>query len=73
MPELGPDFFKRAIRGRYLSKVTSRSNVVRIAPDLSDDFPNEAAVNDALRTYRDLCFAFRNAAKPARGRVRKTA
>ena len=49
IPPLGPDFFKKGVMGKYYGKVMAKSNVVRIAPDLSEAFPNEAAVNQALR------------------------
>lgn len=49
IPELGPEFFQNAVQGRFHEKVMARSNVVRIAPDVTEAFPNEAAVNHALR------------------------
>ena len=49
IPELGPEFFDNAVMGRHYAKMMERSNVVRIAPDISRVFPNEAAVNHALR------------------------
>ncbi len=73
MPELGPDFFRRAVRGKYFDKVMEKSNVVRIASDLLSDFPNEAAVNEALRSYLQLRLAFEQIGKPARGKARKIA
>jgi hypothetical protein len=73
MPELGRDFFRRAVRGKYFNRVTATSNVVRIAQDLTADFPNEAAVNEALRGYRRLCQAFDQIGKSTRGRARRIA
>jgi hypothetical protein len=49
IPELGPEFFDHAVMGRHYAKMMAKSNVVRIAPDMSPVFPNEAAVNQALR------------------------
>jgi hypothetical protein len=49
IPELGPEFFANAVMGKYYARTMARSNVVRIAPDLCQAFPNEAAVNQALR------------------------
>jgi hypothetical protein len=73
MPELGGDFFRRAVRGKYFSRMMAKSNIVRIAPDLIEDFPNESAVNEALRAYRQLRIAFEQVARPSRGRTRKSA
>lgn len=53
-PELDASFFKRATRAKYLARVASSSNVVRIDPELTKDFPNEAAVNEALRLVQQL-------------------
>jgi hypothetical protein len=47
--ETPPEFFRRGVMGKYYADVMMRSNVIRIAPDLCDAFPNEKAVNQALR------------------------
>jgi hypothetical protein len=49
IPELGPDFFANATVGRHYARIMAKSNVVRIASDLCAAFPNESAVNHALR------------------------
>jgi len=41
--------FSGGIRGKYVERLKEGSNVVLISPELSEKFPNEAAVNDALR------------------------
>ena len=41
--------FAGAVRGKYSEAYKSGSNVVRLAPDVAADFPNEQAVNAALR------------------------
>ena len=50
-PEYQPEDFAglRAERGKYSGMLRKRSNVVRIAPDVHKAFPNEDAVNTALR------------------------
>lgn len=50
-PEYRPEDFAgmRAERGKYAALLRKRSNVVRIAPDVRRAFPNEDAVNTALR------------------------
>lgn len=54
IPELDDAFFKNAVVGKHYERVMRNANVVRIAPDVHDAFPNEAAVNDALRTLVQL-------------------
>jgi len=41
--------FSRGVRGKYARRYAEGSNVVVIAPELAQFFPNSAAVNDALR------------------------
>jgi len=50
-PEYRPEDFAgmRAVRGKYAKALRRVSNVVRIAPDVHAAFPNERAVNSALR------------------------
>ena len=40
---------KSPVRGKYAERFSRECNVVMIAPDLTTAFPNEKAVNDALR------------------------
>ncbi len=54
IPELPPTFFKKAVRGKYHRRMMAGSNVVRIAPDLAKEFPNEEVVNEALRLVHQL-------------------
>lgn len=41
--------FSGGVRGKYVERLKEGSNVVLISPDLSEKFPSEAAVNEALR------------------------
>jgi len=49
----------KAVRGKYYQRVQEGTNVVLLAPDLMDTFPNSDAVNDALRKYLTLTAADR--------------
>jgi hypothetical protein len=53
-PELTGNFFENAERGKYYFRMMQGSNVVRIAPELTEHFPNEQSVNDALRALLGL-------------------
>lgn len=46
---LGP-----GVRGKHYARLMAKSNVVRIAPDLAKAFPNERAVNEALRQLLEI-------------------
>jgi hypothetical protein len=37
------------VRGKYVERYCSGTNLVRLAPDVASAFPNEEAVNEALR------------------------
>ena len=40
---------KNGIRGKYAEQYAAGTNIVRLAPDVAAAFPNEEAVNEALR------------------------
>jgi hypothetical protein len=42
------------VRGKYTEKLRSSSNVVVIAPEVAELFPNAAAVNAALRSLAEI-------------------
>ena len=53
--ELRPEYDFRAlrgvVRGKYATRYAQRLRVVRLAEDVAAAFPDEAAVNAALREY----------------------
>ena len=40
---------KNGVRGKYVQRLATGSNIVRLAPDVAAAFPTEEAVNEALR------------------------
>lgn len=47
-----PDYsglLKNGVRGKYVGRLTRRSNLALLAPDVAAAFPTDQAVNDALR------------------------
>jgi hypothetical protein len=38
------------VRGKYAERVRANSNIVLLEPDIAKAFPNDSAVNSALRT-----------------------
>jgi hypothetical protein len=61
--------FSKGVRGKYYKRMQQGTNIVLIAPDLLDTFPDSEAVNDALRSLKKIAT---RTAKPAQ-RQRKPA
>jgi hypothetical protein len=47
--EYDETLLKHGVRGKYVQRLATGSNVVRLAPDVAAAFPTEEAVNEALR------------------------
>lgn len=56
--ELRPDYdivhMREGIRGKYVEQYRSGTNLVLLDPDVAQAFPNEAAVNEALRLLMQI-------------------
>ncbi len=48
-PEYDETSLKNGVRGKYAAQYAAGTNIVRLAPDVTAAFPNEEAVNEALR------------------------
>jgi hypothetical protein len=46
--------FGALVRGKYIERLRTSSNVVIIDPEVADLFPNAAAVNAALRSLAEI-------------------
>lgn len=57
--------FANGTRGKYVARFSNGSNIVRIAPDLVANFPNEEAVNNALRFVQRIAQEANRLTKPA--------
>ena len=54
-PEMRAEYdFSAGVRGKYYERYRQSSNVVLLDPDVSEAFPNAAAVNQALRTLASV-------------------
>jgi len=63
-PRPGLDF-SRGVRGRFYDRARKGTNVVLIAPDLLDTFPDAESVNEALRGLKKIATrSGRPAARP---------
>ena len=61
--------FSKGVRGKHFKRMQVGTNIVLIAPDLLDTFPDSEAVNEALRFLKKIAT---RSAKPAQ-RQRKAA
>jgi hypothetical protein len=43
--------FSKGVRGKYAERYKEGTNIVLLDPDIAKEFPDAAAVNDALRDY----------------------
>jgi hypothetical protein len=69
-PEYDLSQLKGGVRGKYYRQATAGTNLVLIAPELAEVFPDAESVNRALRLLADTAAA---AARPARPRTGKSA
>ena len=53
-PEYDFSTLKGAVRGKYYRRALAGSNVVLLEPDVAKAFPNDKAVNEALRALLNL-------------------
>lgn len=58
--------FDSLVRGKYSVRAAQETNIIVLEPDVAEAFPNDAAVNKALRGLLDL------AKKTARPRKRSS-
>ncbi len=49
LSEYGFAHMKGGVRGKYVERYRAGTNLVLLDPDVAQAFPNEIAVNDALR------------------------
>ncbi|MCF4966747.1 BrnA antitoxin family protein [Nostoc sp. CMAA1605] len=51
--ELRPEYdfaqMEGGVRGKYVERYRTKTNIVRLDPDVAEAFPNDEAVNNALR------------------------
>lgn len=54
-PEMLDDYdFTNGVRGKYAERFTQGSNVVILAPDVAEVFPDSESVNNALRLLLEV-------------------
>ena len=56
-PEYNRSDFGELVRGKYPDRTKGESNVVLLQPDIAQAFPNDEAVNKALRYLLEIAEA----------------
>ena len=56
-PEYQRSDFGKLVRGKYVARVSAKSNVVILEPAVAKAFPTDKAVNDALRVVLEMAEA----------------
>lgn len=68
-PEYKRSDFGKMVRGKYAKRIHESTNVIVLDPEVAKAFPNDEAVNNALR---GLIVATRSSAKSGSKRKSKT-
>jgi hypothetical protein len=63
--------FGRLVRGKYSARVAAESNIVVIEPEVSAVFPNDEAVNRALRGLIEVAQTATRLKRPPSGTLPK--
>ena len=75
--ELRPEYrrsdFGKMVRGKYASRIAASTNVVVLDPEVAEAFPNDEAVNEALRSLINLAKASTRPSRRSRRRTTKAA
>ena len=64
-PAYDETLLKNGIRGKYAKQYAAGTNIVRLEPDVAAAFPNEEAVNEALRFVLKVMDDAKNLARRA--------
>jgi hypothetical protein len=67
-PEYDRSSLGRGVRGKYLKAYGAGTNLVLLSPDVAEAFPDETAVNEALRS---LIKVARQSVPPAKRQPRR--
>lgn len=62
-PEYMREDFGTMVRGKYAARLAEENNVVVLEPDIAKAFPNEKAVNEALRALLKIMKTTQNLPK----------
>ena len=63
--------FDNLVRGKYAARVAAETNVVVLEPEVSEAFPNDSAVNEALRGLLDVAATMAHLTRRSAGRAKQ--
>jgi len=63
--------FGHLVRGKYAARVATETNIVVLEPEVAEVFPNDEAVNKALRGLIDLAAKTTSLTNRSTGRAQK--
>jgi hypothetical protein len=63
--------FTTLVRGKYAARLTRESNIVVLEPEVAQAFPNDKAVNEALRGLLEVAATTARLTSHSTGRAKK--
>jgi hypothetical protein len=63
--------FGNLVRGKYVAQVAAETNVVVLEPEVASAFPNDSAVNEALRGLLDVAAITASLTRRSTGRAKQ--
>jgi len=63
--------FGNLVRGKYAARVAAETNVVVLEPEVAEVFPNDSAVNKALRGLLDVAATTARLTRRSTGRAKR--
>jgi hypothetical protein len=63
--------FGHIVRGKYAARVAAETNVVVLEPEVAEAFPNDKAVNEALRGLLQVAATTARLTRRSTGRAKK--
>lgn len=63
--------FGSLVRGKYAARVAAETNVVVLEPEVAKAFPNDKAVNEALRGLLDVAATTARLTRRSTGRAKR--
>jgi hypothetical protein len=63
--------FGNLVRGKYSARVAAETNVVVLEPEIAEAFPNDIAVNEALRVLLDVAATTARLTRRSTGRAKQ--
>ena len=63
--------FGHLVRGKYAARVATETNIVVLEPEVAEVFPNDEAVNKALRGLMELAATTARPTSRSTGRAKK--